>query len=244
MKSVRNAWKRSGLTQKQFAAEAGFSVSTLKRYMHSVKVPRFRQAAIRNVTFVHTHSSRAVARRNERLRATAIRREAMARAREDTSEMKFSDLSGNIRTLSGRKAGQVRAAYIQANANRVKLGLPEISQRGYYGDPEKLLGVLRHKNSLRSLQSRQENGRRGFKASIRTGLEYAIVPPKQIQQVMDILNRMNNRQIDAMYRVAANESWFILISPPAEGSKLPAAPDVSGIFAYLGLERNKLNIKL
>lgn len=244
MKSIRTAWKRSGLTQREFAAEAGFSLTTLKRYMHAKQVPAGRLAAVRNVAYVHSHTQRQIERRNQRLRATAIRREAIAKARQDYRPLRFVDLNGHVREVSGKTAGSIRAGYIQANANRVRLGLPEISPRGFYGNPEKLPNILRHQNSRRFLASRRQNGREGFKAAIHTGLEYANIQQQDIQTVMDALNRMNSRELDAMYRFASNEHWFILISPPAEGNKMPAAPDVSGVFAYLGLARHSLNIKL
>ena len=244
MKSIRTAWKRSGLTQRQFAREAGFSLTTLKRYMKAKQVPMGRLAAVRNVAYVHSHTQRQIERRNQRLRATAIRKESMAKARQDYRPLKFVDLNGHASVVSGKQAGRIRAGYIQANANRARLGLPGISPSGFYGNPEKLPNILRHQNSRRFLESRRENGRKGFKASIHTGLEYANVHPQDIQDVMDALNKMNSRQIDAMYRFASNEHWFILISPPAEGDKMPAAPDVSGVFAYLGLARHNLNIKL
>lgn len=244
MKSIESAWRRSGLTQNEFAARAGISARTLRRYIKAPSVPKYRRAAIANVSFEATHTPRQIARRRERLQVTANRRARVEAARQDTRPLKFVTLSGEATTVTGRRAGEIRAAYESTNQKRARMGLPSLSPSGYYGDPGKVLHVLRSKQTLKALRSRQTAGREGFKKSVRTSLQYANVDPGQIRDIMERLEQKSGAEIDELYRMASRESWDIITSPVDEGTHLPKVPDVSGIFAWLGVERKRLNIKL
>lgn len=244
MKSIENAWRRSGLTQKAFAARIGVSDRTLRRYIRAAHVPVARREAAYRVAYEAKHTAKQAAQRNARVAETARRRAEVQKAREDTRPLKFADLQGHLTVVTGRRAGQLRAAYVRANQNRRSVGLPEISPRGYYGDVDKLGQVLKQKQSRKFLLERREAGREGFKKSIRTGLEYANVQPSQIADIMEALGKMSAKDLDGMYRQASLEAWDIITSPPSDDAHLPTLPDVSGLFAYLGVERKRLNIKL
>lgn len=244
MRSIRDAWERSGLTQAEFAARAGFSARTLRRYINAKSVPMVRRRTISYVSFAATHTQKQVTRRNQRVRATAIRQAEVNKARQDESPIVFHRLNGERVTVTGRKAGTIRAAYVRANQNRARLGQPSISSRGYYGDPDKLPGILRRSHSLKALRHRQSAGREGFKKSIKTGLQYANVLPEDIEAVMNKLDSMSDDKVDELYRKAVQESWDIITSPVDEDTKMPKVPDVSGLFAWLGMSRTRLNIRL
>lgn len=244
MRSIRREWELSGLTQDEFASRAGFSARTLRRYINSPKVPMARRRTISYVSFAARHSPAEVARRNRRVHETAQRRNAVERAKSDTSPISFVKLSGERVTIEGRQAGRIRAAYVRANQNRARAGQPAITPAGYYGDPDKILGILRRSQSLKALNSRQSAGREGFKKAIRTGLQYANVLPEDIEQVMGELDRKSGDEIDAMYRQAVQESWDIITSPVDDDTKMPKVPDVSAVFSWLGMTRSRLNIKL
>ena len=244
MRSIRDAWERSGLTQAEFAARAGFSARTLRRYINATSVPLTRRRKIAYVSYAATHTPRQLSKRNQRIRATAQRKAEIQRAKRNESPISFRKLNGEIVTVSGRLAGRIRAGYVRANQNKRRLGQPPVSPEGYYGDPEKLPGILRRSYSLKALRNRQSAGREGFKKSIKTGLQYANVLPEDIEAVMEKLNSMSDEEIDRMYRTAVQESWDIITSPVDEDTKMPKVPDVSGVFAWLGMNRTRLNIKL
>ncbi len=244
MRSIRDAWERSGLTQAEFAARAGFSARTLRRYINATSVPLTRRRKIAYVSYAATHTQRQLSKRNQRIRATAQRKAEINKARQNETPIVFRRLNGEQVTVTGRQAGRIRAAYVRANQNRRRLGQPPISAAGYYGDPSKLPGILRRSHSLKALRKRQSAGREGFKKSIKTGLQYANVLDEDIQAIMDKLNSMSDDQVDELYRKAVQESWDIITSPVDEDTKMPKVPDVSGLFAWLGMSRTRLNIKL
>lgn len=246
MSTVRKDWERSGLTQKEFARELNVSLSTLKRIMKrpSAKVARSVRRKSADVAYASTHTERQVARRNARVAETEAFRAEYQKAKFDTRPLSWHQLNGETVTVSGREAGAIRAAYVRANRNRARLGYEPLKVGEYYGSADKLLPSLRHRQTLKALSASRGKARNGFVKSVLVGLERAGVDNATIDKAEGVLRRMSGREIDDLYRKTINEDWDVITSPVDPETKQPAAPDVSGLLDYLGLERSTLDIRL
>lgn len=247
MSSIRRDWEKSGLSQKEFAQATGVSLSTIKRYMKkpSSQVSRDFRRRSADVAYAATHTSRQVARRAERLAATERYRAEYQAAKADTSPLTWTRLrDGGTETVSGRLAGDIRAAYVKANHNRVRLGYEPLKVGGYYGSVDKLLPALRHKQTVKALKANKNRARTGFMKSLLVGLERGGVDTDTLDAAEDMLRRMSGADIDDLYQKTLAEDWDVVRSPVDAVTKQPVAPDVTGILDYLGLKKTTLDIKL
>jgi transcriptional regulator with XRE-family HTH domain len=247
MSTVRRDWERSGLTQKEFAKAAGVSLSTIKRYMKkpSSQVSRAFRRRSADIAYSATHSRRQVERRAERLAQTERYRAEYQAAKADTSPLTWHRLKdGGTETVTGRMAGDIRAAYVKANRNRTRLGYEPLKLGGYYGSPEKLLPALRHKQTLKALKANKSRARNGFIKSVLVGLERGGVDTDTLDAAESMLRGMGGQEIDALYQQTLREDWDVIRSPVDPDTKQPIAPDVTGLLDYLGLKRTTLDIRL
>jgi DNA-binding transcriptional MerR regulator len=247
MSSVRKDWERSGLTQKEFAKAAGVSLSTIKRYMKKpsseVSVSFRRRSA--DVAYAAKHTERQVARRAVRLAETERYRSEYKAAKADTSPLSWHRLNdGGTETVTGRMAGDIRAAYVKANRNRARMGYEPLKVGGYYGSPEKLLPALRHKQTLKALKANKSRARNGFMKSVLVGLERGGVDTDTLGAAESLLRGMSGGEIDELYQKTLSEDWDVIRSPVDTITKQPIAPDVTGLLDYLGLKRTTLDIRL
>lgn len=193
-KIIRKAWESSSLSQKDFASRLGISRSSLQRYMRGEA--KTRAAAVsdtaRIVSYGERHSQAATERYAQRV--------------SDKKQGRYVRTQRGQR-IYGEEALEVKKLYSQVNEKRSKLGLRTIRPEDFYGNKENIKNVVSRQLKDNYLEESVENGRRGFKESLRTMGERLTGESDFMDKASEALESLTPEQLDRLW--SENKNYFV-----------------------------------
>lgn len=182
--AIRDAWMRSGMSQRDFANSLDISRSSLQRYMRGEAQSKA-QAVVtdaRILAYSKRHSSHA----SEKYAYTLREREAGRSVRLGKRE------------ILGDEAVKIKDLYKQVNQERKKIGLSTISPRGFFGKRENIESVLTRQLNPDFLRSTQQKGREGLKTSFAVFLERRD-STRLADKIIEKMDALTGDQLDRLF---------------------------------------------